>query len=64
MNVGIAIRHPEHVKLYRHAATHLVERGHDVSLYVRDYRETTDLLTEYGLPTRRSPVNPRHSGTC
>jgi predicted glycosyltransferase len=49
MHVGISVRHPEHVKFYRHAVEELRSRGHEVSVLVREFRATTDLLAAYGL---------------
>lgn len=50
MNVGIAIRNPEHVHFYRHVVEALENRGHDVSLFVREFRNTTALLSHFDLP--------------
>ena len=49
MNVGIAIRHPEHAHLYRRPVERLRERGHEVSLFVREFRDTTELLDRFGV---------------
>lgn len=48
MNVGIVIRHPEHARFFREPIVQLRERGHEVTLLVREFRHTTDLLDAYG----------------
>ncbi|MFB6079804.1 MAG: hypothetical protein ABEJ81_02205 [Haloferacaceae archaeon] len=50
MHVLVAVRHPEHVRFYRHAVTELRERGHRVSILARAHAATVALLDRYDLP--------------
>lgn len=49
MHVGVAVRHPEHARFYRPVVDELFDRGHDVSILVREHGHTTDLLSRAGL---------------
>lgn len=53
MHVGIAARHPEHVRFFRHPIEELLDDGLDVRVYARESGPTTDLLDRYGLPYER-----------
>lgn len=49
MHVGIATRHPEHVRFFRHPIEELQAEGIEVSVYAREHGPTIELLDQYGL---------------
>ncbi len=50
MHVLFDLGHPAHVHLFRNAARALIERGHQVTITIRERDITATLLERYGLP--------------
>jgi predicted glycosyltransferase len=50
MNILIDIGHPAHVHLFRNLFRELMDRGHEVTVTVKDLPPATTLLDSYGIP--------------
>lgn len=50
MHVGVAARHPEHVRFFRYPIEELRADGIDVHVYAREHGPTVSLLDHYDLP--------------
>ena len=60
MRVWIDVSNSPQVPFFRPLIALLRERGHDVSLSTREYAQTTELLSLYGI--EHDVVGPRHGG--
>lgn len=50
MHVGLAVRHPESARFFGPVGRELLDRGHEVTPFVREHGRTTALLSRAGLP--------------